>query len=485
MAEWGWSSALAIAIQVALIVGVTLRVILTRHPPGSSFAWILLTVALPYVGFGLYLMMGERPIGRLRARRMRAALERWPTLAARLPASERADLDALPALDIPLARLATRLGQLPLTAGSSLELMADTGAILKRLISDIDAANARVQMAFYIWNEGGAADQVAHSLIAAAQRGVHCRLLLDAIGSKPFLASHWPRLLRQAGVEIAVAMKVRLWEMAFVRADLRLHRKIVVIDGQLAYTGSMNLVDPRYFKQDAGVGEWVDAMARIEGPTVGALETVFLYDWTLQSAAPAPTLADSRTTEQRAGCGSARVVVVPSGPTSVIDANRRLIIEAINRAEQRILLTTPYFVPGEPLTIALQNAALRGVEVRLLVPEKNDSRLVQYASRRYFDDLLSTGVKVLLFRGGLLHTKSITVDQEFALFGTVNLDTRSLHLNFELTLLVFDLAFTRSLVALQESYEAAAVPLEANRWRQRPLLERFKEGACFLVSPLL
>lgn len=485
MAEWGWTSWLAVAAQAALILGVTLRVVLTRHPPGSSFAWILLTVALPYGGFLLYLMLGERPVGRLRARRMRAALERWPALAAQLAPTDERDAAALARGDQPIARLATRLGELPLTSGSQLALMSDTAAILDRITADLAAARGRVEMAFYIWNEGGRADLVAQALITAAQRGVRCRLLLDAVGSKGFLAGEWPRRFAAAGVEVATAMKVRLWEMPFVRADLRLHRKIVVIDGAVAYTGSMNLVDPRYFKQDAGVGEWIDAMARIEGPAVSALATVFAYDWTLQSSQPALPPGHEPAAELAGTPGTARVVVVPSGPTSVIDANRRLIIEAINRAERRILLTTPYFVPGEPLTIALQNAALRGVEVRLLVPEKNDSRLVQYASRRYFDDLLSAGVKVMLFRGGLLHTKSITVDDEFALFGTVNLDVRSLHLNFELMLLVFDASFTRALVELQQSYEATAVPLDAQRWRRRPLRERLKEGACFLVSPLL
>lgn len=483
MAEWGWSSVLAVAVQAALILAVTLRVVLTRHPPGSSFAWILLTVALPYGGFLLYLMLGERSIGRLRARRMRAELERWPALAAQLVPNDVRDEVALPRADRPIARLASRLGELPLTSGSQLALMSDTGAILDRIAADIAGAQERIEMAFYIWSEGGRADEVAHALTAAAQRGVRCRLLLDAMGSKPFLAGPWPQRLTEAGVEVATAMHVRVWEMPFVRADLRLHRKIVVIDGRIAYTGSMNLVDPRYFKQDAGVGEWIDAMARIEGPTVTALATVFDYDWTLQSSDAEPRVAVPPA--DPATPGSAQVVVVPSGPTSVIDANRRLILEAINRAERSILLTTPYFVPGEPLTIALQNAAMRGVEVRLLVPEKNDSRLVQYASRRYFDDLLSAGVKVMLFRGGLLHTKSITVDEEFALFGTVNLDVRSLHLNFELMLLVFDPSFTHALVELQQSYEAAAVPLDATRWRHRPLRERLKEGACFLVSPLL
>ena len=486
--NWTFGSLFLVGLQFVLIAGVTLRVILTRHPPGSSFAWILLTVVVPFFGFLLYLMMGERPIGRLRARRMREALARWPALPAAdagAPFPAIAPAETLAAADQPIARLATRLGGLPLNGGSRLELASNTTAILQRIAADLAAAQSRVEMAFYIWHAGGLADEVARALMAAAQRGVQCQLLLDAVGSKEFLDSHWHAELRQAGVQVAQAMRVRLWEMPFVRADLRLHRKIVVIDGVLAYTGSMNLVDPRYFKQDAGVGEWIDAMARIEGPAVASLEAVFRYDWTLHSSRPAlppsATQAPARTSVQ----GDARVVVVPSGPASILDANRRLIIEAINRARRRILLTTPYFVPGEPLAIALQNAALRGVEVRLLVPRRNDSRLVKYASRRYFDDLLTTGVKVLLYGGGLLHTKSITVDDEFALFGTVNLDQRSMHLNFELMLLVFDARFTGELVGLQESYERDATPLERDRWRQRPLRERLKEGACYLVSPLL
>lgn len=486
--DWTLGSLILVALQLVLIAGVTLRVILTRHPPGSSFAWILLTVAVPFFGFLLYLMMGERPIGRLRARRMREALTRWPAL----PPSE--DEEPFPAVapaanlgevNEPITRLATRLGGLPLSSGSHLELMNDTAGILERIAADLARAQTRVQMAFYIWNPGGLADEVARALMAAARRGVQCQLLLDAVGSKEFLESRWHADLREAGVQVAQAMRVRLWEMPFVRADLRLHRKIVVIDGRLAYTGSMNLVDPRYFKQDAGVGEWIDAMARIEGPAVGSLEAVFQYDWTLQSSRPALPLSPGPVPARTPTPGSARVVVVPSGPASILDANRRLIIEAINGARRRILLTTPYFVPGEPLAIALQNAALRGVEVRLLVPRRNDSRLVKYASRRYFDDLLTTGVRVLLYGGGLLHTKSITVDDEFALFGTVNLDQRSMHLNFELMLLVFDAHFTRELVGLQESYERDATPLERDRWRQRPLRERLKEGACYLVSPLL
>lgn len=244
------------------------------------------------------------------------------------------------------------------------------------------------------------------------------------------------------------------------------------------------MIDPRHFKQDEGVGEWIDAMVRVQGTAVSDLKLVFCFDWALQ-----PDDMGKKTeflaTDPTEPKGNARVVVVPSGPTTVQDANQRLILEAINCARSRILITTPYFVPGEALAIALQNAAYRGVDVRLCVPEKSDSHFVQWASRRYFDGLMSAGVKILSFHEGLLHTKAITVDDDFAVFGTVNMDNRSMHLNFEMMLLIFDHRFVNDLIALQQSYENRSKLLDPALWYRRPMRERLLEGFCYLLSPLL
>lgn len=481
MEDWSWISIAIIVLDAFLVVGVALRVMLTRHPPGSSFAWILVTLAVPFGGFVLYLLVGERPIGRSRRERVQDFTLRFrgwqlPGSAPLLTGSEASrDFEAM-------AVLAERITHLPARAGNALTLMSETRAILHALACDIATACTSVDLAFYIWNAGGEADEVEAALAAAAARGVRCRVLLDAMGSKVYLAGPGAARLRAAGVRVEAAMTVRAWQMPFVRADLRLHRKIALIDDSAGYTGSLNLVDPRYFKQDAGVGEWVDAMVRIAGPALDGLRAVFAYDWMLQTGEPP---LGALAAQAEAGAPLSVVQVVPSGPGFDRGVNLRLILEAVNRAHSRLLLTTPYFVPGDALSLALQNAALRGVEVRLLLPEKNDSRLVQYASRWYFDDLLAAGVRVMQYRGGLLHTKSITVDDTLSLFGTVNLDTRSLHLNFELMLLVLDESFTRALVALQQSYEADAVLLDAAAWRQRGMAARLKEGMSNLVSPLL
>ncbi|MGL6072181.1 cardiolipin synthase [Craterilacuibacter sp.] len=481
MDNWNWVGTLIIALDALLVIGVALRVMLTRHPPGSSFAWILVTLAVPFGGFVLYLLVGERPIGRSRHQRVLEYTRHFrgwllPGHQAPHPATAASrDFDAM-------AAMATRLTHLPPCAGNTLTLMSDTRAILRALARDIAAAHERVDLAFYIWNAGGAADEVEAALIAAAARGVVCRVLLDAMGSKAYLAGGGAARLRKTGIRVEAAMMVRAWQMPFVRADLRLHRKIALIDNRAGYTGSLNLLDPRYFKQNAGVGEWVDAMVRIEGPALDALRTVFAYDWILQTGEPP---AQESATLALPALPPSVVQVVPSGPGVDKGVNLRLILEAVNRAHTRLLLTTPYFVPGDALSLALQNAALRGVEVRLLLPEKNDSRLVQYASRWYFDDLLAAGVHIMQYRGGLLHTKSITVDDTLSLFGTVNLDMRSLHLNFELMLLVLDARFTHDLIALQQSYEQDALAVEAGLWQRRGLAARLKEGMANLVSPLL
>jgi cardiolipin synthase len=474
-----------ITLHVAIVAGVAVRVILSRHAPGSSFAWLLLTAVLPGVGAATYMLIGERPIGRRRADFARNFYAGLPAVVDTLSRDERADPESLAAPWDGLARLAFRSTGMPLMARSSFRLIDGAEAILREIIADVDRAASSIEMEFYIWNAGGTADEVAGALARAAGRGVKVRLLLDALGSKEFLKGEWPARMRSQGIDLQVALAVELWKVPFRRIDLRLHRKIVVVDGRIAYTGSMNLVDPRYFKKGAGVGEWVDAMARAEGPIVGALRAVFLFDWGMQTGeTPSVAIEDYRDV-WAAAKGQQVAQVVMSGPGADETANLRLITQAIASARRRIVLTTPYFVADAALALALENAALRGCEVTLIVPARNDSWLVEYASRWFFEDLTASGVRIRRYTGGLLHTKSITVDGALSLFGTANLDVRSLSLNFELMLAIYDADFTDRLLELQRSYESQSVPVVPEQWRSRPIGERLKEGFAFMAAPLL
>ena len=466
-------------------MGVVLRVILTRHPPGSSFAWILLTTILPFIGFALYVWLGERPIGKWRTRRLRNLLSHWQTMIRKDYASPGTVPDTQHAQRYKgLALLAERLGNMPMTRGSELKLLPESIEALTRIHADIERAQHSVSMEFYIWGVGGWCDKIAQAVIDAAARGCHCRILVDDIGARTWLKTTWPGKMIAAGVHVSRALPISILPLTKGRADLRLHRKIVIIDDRIGYTGSLNLIDPDIFHATEGVGEWVDAMVRVEGSAVRDLNQVFLFDWALQ-----PDIEGEQVSLEKippvASVGSACVTVVPSGPTTISDANQRLILEAIGCARERIHITTPYFIPGETLILALQNAAMRGVDVRICIPQKPDSTFVRWASRRYFSDLMDAGVTLSFFTDGLLHTKAITVDDTFSLFGTVNLDKRSLHLNFEMMMLIFDARFVADMTALHRRYESQSIAVDPQQWHNRPLGQRFLEGLSYLLSPLL
>ena len=203
---------------------------------------------------------------------------------------------------------------MPVTSGNRLELLPSSESGLVRLIKDIDAARKSLHLEFYIWAEGGLADEVAQAVLRAAVRGVICRVLLDDVGSREFLRGDWARRFREGGVAMQAALPARIWRLPFVRFDLRLHRKIAVIDGRIAYTGSMNLVDSRFFKQTAGVGKWVDAVARIEGPAVEPLGVTFLGDWAQESQEPIERLRVSGDVQPISSAGPVPVQVIPSRP---------------------------------------------------------------------------------------------------------------------------------------------------------------------------
>jgi cardiolipin synthase len=480
-----WYTAALALVEALMRIGIGLRVLMRRLPVGVTLSWLLVVLTFPIIGPLLYLLIGELRLGDRRARR--AAIVHQPFLAWLRGLDRRHTVDwATEGLQgEPVSKLVERIVGLPALPGNALELIHDTDAILHRLIADIEAAQSTCHLAFYIWHPGGLADEVEAALIRAAERGVRCRVLLDAVGSHGFLASHHAARLRDAGVEVRPALDVGLVRMLFVRFDIRLHRKIVVIDGQVAYTGSLNLVDPRYFKQSSHVGEWVDAMVRLTGPAVEALAVTFLEDWALESSTSIEEIKATGDVHPIESTGSSIVQVFPSGPMHVATAIESVLMYAIYTAQNELVLTTPYFVPDDPMRTALIAAALRGVEVTLVLPARVDSRLVGLVSESDKGDLAAAGVRVMLFEGGLLHTKSVTVDRQFSLFGSLNLDPRSLHLNFEITLLSYDPTFTGRLRHLQQTYIEKSRPLDLEIWRRRPAGRRLIENVARILSPLL
>jgi len=470
--------------HAAIILGLGLRVVMRRRPVGVAIAWLGLIVVAPFLGAIWYFLFGESRLGERTERRMVDLLSAYRDWLKALPHPQAADWERLRA---PGPRqihdLGVRTIGIPALCGNRLDLLDDAQATLHSIIADIDAARESVHMEFYIWQPGGTADEVAAALIRAVRRGVVCRLLLDSIGGSDFFGSHVERSLKSGGVHVVEALPVGVVRSFIARADHRTHRKIVVVDGRIGYTGSMNLVDPRDFKLEAGVGQWIDAMVRLEGPAVEALAVTFIADWELGTDEGLGTLA--RTLRKPETAGSANVQVIPSGPGYAPEAIHKLILTGIYSAREELIVTTPYFVPTDSLLTAIESAAQRGVDVTIIVPARNDSRLVHFASRSTFDDLLAAGVRIAAFRGGLLHTKAITVDGHTSIVGSVNLDMRSFYLNFEISLFVYDAEFTGRLRHLQHRYLADSSVIVPAEWARRPFRQSLAEDLARLLGPLL
>jgi cardiolipin synthase len=363
-------------VHVLIIIGVSIRVIQVRLPVATSLAWLILVFFLPLVGAIAYLVLGEKRLGQKSTTRSQVIKARYDRWLQNLPPEIRSDPQRLSPQAQPISRLAETTVNIPALSGNRLELLDAAEPILRSMISDIDNAKRFCHLEFYIWTEGGLADEVGAALLRAAGRGVTCRVLLDAIGSAQFLKGRLLEQLKAGGVEVAFTLPVSSIGVFKVRPDLRLHRKIVVIDDTAACTGSFNLVDPRLFKQDAGVEEWVDAMVRLEGPGVLALNALFRWDWEVETGCDLDAQGESGDPGADLRAGETDVQVIPSGPGTTGSSIYQLLLMSIYCAQDEIAMTTPYFVPDEAVSTALLTAAERGVKVTVIMPERNDSRLV-------------------------------------------------------------------------------------------------------------
>lgn len=481
---WGWTSSIFFA-DLAIRIVFSLRVIMRKRAPSVSFAWLVVILLLPFAGAIIYLLFGENRLGERRANRLlqdRSITKEW---SGSLCSNPSINWEKINPECLPLDRQITATTGIPTMPGNKLELLDASDSFLHCLIDDISKAQSSCFLEFYILSEGGLADTLIDSLMEARKKGVTCRVLLDSIGSKKFLRSPRATRMREAGIELVEALPAGIIRALFVRIDLRNHRKIAIIDGEIAYTGSQNLVDPHFYRQQDGFGEWIDAMVRITGPVVELLTAAFMFDWLLEKKQRLNDYIGNTNIHSVDTAGKALVQLAPSGPGYGDDTIHNILLTTLYAARTELILTTPYFVPDNAILAALQSAAQRGVAVTVIVPEKPDSRLVYYASRARYEALTLAGVQIKTFTGGLLHTKTITVDGDFCLFGSVNLDMRSFWLNFEMTLCIYDKEFTGRIRALQQHYLMNATQHDNKIFQTRSYGQRLLENIALLVGPLL
>lgn len=478
-----------IAVQGFMILTVAARVMLTRHPPGSSFAWLLITTSIPLLGFLLYIFIGERPMARFRLRRFKRLLERYyPWTKNRLLPDGPLPI---PLFEYPsLLRLSTNLARLPLTVGNKITLLPTSDGAFVRILEDIRHAKTQIELAYYIWESGAVVTEIEVALMEAAKRGVLVRILCDDFGSARFLRSPQYTAMTAAGIRIYRVLPIRFGTYKMRdRFDLRYHRKLVIIDETVAYTGSLNMIAPKSPASGYAPHEcWVDAMIRLEGPITRVLSALWEGDCGLLSDCDEErdlnAYLELFTNARHEQPGTVPMICVHSGPYGNEDASTHLILRVIASAKRLLTIVTPYFVPTETIVSALLNAAKTGVRVRLIVPRRCDSRIVTWGGRRFYEELLDAGIEIYFFEEGMLHTKSMTVDDDVSVFGTVNIDTRSLHLNFEHSMLILNREFTAELNALFDTYLAKSFRLDPAIWKKRGLFARLREGFSYLASPL-
>jgi cardiolipin synthase len=462
-------------IRLLLLPAIVLR----KEKPAACLFWLAIVFLEPWLGASFYLLLGENRLGRKRlARRQRRHLE---FVGAGHRGVEPQHILAAAALAGPESpwHTASQLGGLPLVGGNTVELMTRSDTLIDRLIADIDAAEHHVHLLFYIYADDHVGQQVAAALVRARRRGVACRLLADGVGSRRLFRRLAPEL-RQQGVEVLAALPVNLLRMLLARMDLRNHRKLAIIDGQIAYTGSQNIIRPTYGHRRAGA--WHDIMARIRGPVVQQLQDIFLEDWFHESGT---LLEQPGLFPPAVIAGHVAVQAVPTGPDAATEEFQDLIVKAIFLARQRVVITSPYFVPQEAMLLALRLAAQRGVRVELVVPRRSDHPIVDAAGAFYCEHLMRFGARVFRYQRGMLHAKTMTVDDKFAMFGSANFDIRSFTLNFELNLILHDPGTVAQLRHLQEGYQRHSLVARPGAWPSRSWPNQFKMNLAKLLSPLL
>ena len=440
---------LGTALLVVVHLGCIARAILRPHrEPASRVAWVVVIVILPVLGITAYLLLGETSIGRRRRERVREVLDRLPQPTAATEKSQ----PGVPDHYAPLFRVGRSVNGFEPVGGNLARLLPDSNATIEAIIADIDAARETVHLTFYIWLPDHNGLKMAEALKRAAARGITCRAMADGLGSRTLIESeHW-QAMRAAGVRLAVALSVGnpLLRALRGRIDLRNHRKIVVIDNSITYCGSQNCADPEFLVK-AKYAPWVDAMIRFEGPSPARTNTFSPATGWRSGRRPTCFLRQPLP----AGVPGLTAQVIGTGPTIRHSAMPEVFETLMYAARRELFITTPYYIPDESMQSALCASARRGVATTVIFPARNDSWIVGAASRSYYDDLLAAGVRIFEFEGGLLHTKSLTLDGEITLIGSANMDRRSFELNYENNILLYDPALTAAMRGRQEVYREA------------------------------
>ena len=491
--EWNWITifgALASLGVFSYLVGIlALFFIPANRKPGEATAWLLLIFLAPILGAILFLLLGSPKLSKWRREQqqhMNERIKEFAEDAEQIPELSPIVDPPLPARFEPHVNLIAQLTGMPAMAGNTVELLPDYVGAVDQIVRDIDAAQRFVHLEYFMFADDTIGSRVIDALVRARERGVICRVLIDHL-SNLLLRGPVLKRLGAAGIPVHEMLPAKPFDNQWNRIDLRNHRKIVVVDGVVGFTGSQNLIEDTYHKRSnirKGI-HYIELVVRVTGPVVREFNAAFITDWYSETE----ELLDERSAPEMRGripvTGEVLCQVLPSGPGFEHNNNLMLFVALLHAARRRITIVNPYVVPEEALLLALTSAAQRGVEVTLIVSEIGDQFLVYHAQGSYYEELLKAGVNIYRYRAPvILHSKSISIDDDIAVIGSSNMDIRSFQLNLEITLVCYDTQVVADLRKLEEEYLRCSRQLHLEAWHARPLPTKLFDNLARLTSAL-
>jgi cardiolipin synthase len=478
---WIVAALVDLAIKIAALI-----IIPRRRKPTAAMAWLLAIFLIPYVGILLYLLIGSFKLPKKR-RDEQARIDAGIRDAVRDRGLETMDV-SWPRWFQRVVQQNEKLTGLPASFGNQATLLGDYQASIDAMAAEIDTATRFVHVEFFIVAWDDTTRGFFSAMERAVARGVTVRLLADHLpsakipGSKETFAE-----LDRIGVKWSWMLPVQIFKGKYQRPDLRNHRKLVVVDGRVGFMGSQNLIartydSPKNIKRGL---MWQELMTRLTGPVVAGVNAVFLSDWLIETGesltdhVPASEIAASTAPD------ALLCQVVPSGPGYATENNLRMFLSLIYGATERVIITSPYFVPDEAMVYAITTACQRGLDVQLFVSEQADQWLVGHAQRSYYSDLLEAGVRIFMYPAPyILHAKHMSIDDDIAFIGSSNMDIRSFSLNAESSLLVRGESFVRAMREVEQGYRDAGREMTLEQWRKEPAKATFFDGIARLTSAL-
>jgi len=469
-----------LTLNILLALTTAGHALLHKRTPSSALGWIAVCLFFPFAGAFFYFLFGinrvETRAKKLEDKRSAVSIEGEGYREATSDVSIMASQLDLPRSYAQIARISDKVTRLPLVDGNRVDLLPGGETAYPEMIESIEQAESYVFMTTYIFETNKTGRQFIDALGRAAKRGLDVRVLIDGVGEYYY----FPRastLLKKQGVAVARFIPPRILPPN-IHINLRNHRKILIADGQTAFTGGMNIGDRHLTDRITNRARVIDMHFRLKGPVVMQIEQSFMEDWTFctgEMATPRPN--------NPAPCGPAICRAITDGPNEEINKLATIILGAISSSREQVLIMTPYFLPSLEMISALQSAALRGIDVKIVLPAKNNLPFIHWATNNMLWELLYWGVRVYYQPPPFVHTKLFVIDQQYAQIGSANFDPRSFRLNFELSVEIYDQYVAQTIAEHIEHRISHSQPIQRSDIEQRPLIIKFRDALMWLFSP--